>query len=223
MLIDQPTVRAHAGSVRESRRLTDALPDAGDGVVALTTDVTDRQQVEAAVDAARERCARVEVLVNMAGAFRSASLANVGDADAELVFSSHVTGTLNTMRAVLPAMQQQQCGRIVNTSSIVVRGAYGGAVYGAAKGAIEAMTRSAAVEVARFGITANCVAPGYIDAGMFTRMPTAFTDPAAKAVPVGRAGTADEIAACVAFLASRDASYVTGQVLTACGRASLLN
>lgn len=192
-------------------------------IVTMTVDVTDREQVDSAVDTVRGHCARIAILVNMAGAFRSASLRKISDSDLDVVLSSHVAGTLNTMRAAAPIMIEAKYGRIVNTSSITVQGAFGGAVYGAAKGAIEAMTRSVAVELGRHGITANCVAPGYIDAGMFTRMPASFTESAASALPVGRAGTPAEIAACVAFLASAESSYVTGQVLTACGGATLLH
>ncbi len=84
------------------------------------------------------------------------------------------------------------------------------------------MTRSIAIELAPQGITANCVAPGYIDAGMLTKMPADFTNRVSTAVPVGRPGTATEIASCIGFLASPEASYVTGQVLTVCGGATLL-
>ncbi|WP_206474081.1 SDR family NAD(P)-dependent oxidoreductase [Dietzia sp. KRD202] len=206
-----------------SARLDAELGDLRDRVIALTVDVADRDQVDAAVHTVRAECDRLDVLVNMAGAFRSATLRKIGDTDLDDVLSSHVAGTLNTMRAAAPIMTERRYGRIVNTSSITVQGAFGGAVYGAAKGAIEAMTRSVAIELGRHGITANCVAPGYIDAGMFTRMPATFTESAANGLPLGRTGTPDEIASCVAFLASQESSYVTGQVLTACGGATLLH
>lgn len=206
-----------------SARLDAELGDLRDRVVALTVDVTDRDQVDAAIHTVHADSDRLDVLVNMAGAFRSASLRKIGDTDLDDVLSSHVAGTLNTMRAAAPIMTERRYGRIVNTSSIIVQGAFGGAVYGAAKGAIEAMTRSVAVELGRHGITANCVAPGYIDAGMFTRMPAEFTDSAAAMLPIARTGTPGEVAACVEFLASPDSSYVTGQVLTICGGATLLH
>ncbi|UJC81277.1 SDR family oxidoreductase [Rhodococcus erythropolis] len=205
-----------------SAALAEQLGSSAESTTAHVVDIIDRAQVDAAVADIVHCDGRIDILVNLAGVFRSATLQNVTDSDLDAVLGSHVKGTLNTMRAIAPSMCRAKYGRIVNTSSIVVRGSFGGTAYSAAKGGIEAMTRSIAIELAPQGITANCVAPGYIDAGMLTKMPADFTNRVSTAVPVGRPGTATEIASCIGFLASPEASYVTGQVLTVCGGATLL-
>ena len=102
-----------------------------------------------------------------------------------------------------------------------MRGTVAGSAYAAAKGAIEGITRSAAVELAKHGVTVNCVAPGLIDAGMFLTVPEDFRDASSSRIPMGRLGTAAEVGSCVAFLASAEASYVTGQTLVVCGGLSV--
>ena len=184
-------------------------------------DVTDRANVESFVDRLVHERGRLDVVVNLAGVIRNALVHKVDDDDFHLVFATHVVGVLNVMRAAIPHMRSAGYGRLVNTSSIAVRGSVAGASYGAAKGAIEGITRSAAMELARHGITANCVAPGLINAGMFRTVPEDYQRESLARVPAGRAGEADEVGACVAFLASSDASYVTGQTLFVCGGATL--
>jgi 3-oxoacyl-[acyl-carrier protein] reductase len=125
------------------------------------------------------------------------------------------------MRAAAPVMRANGYGRIVNTSSIAVRGTVAGGSYGAAKGAIEGLTHSVALELAPHGITANCVAPGLIDAGIFLSTPEEYRQELTDRVPMRRLGTAADVAACVAFLASEEAGYVTGQTLTVCGGLTL--
>jgi 3-oxoacyl-[acyl-carrier protein] reductase len=193
----------------------------GDRVTAIELDVTDRAAVEAAVDSLVQLGARLDVLVNLAGVIRNQLLAKIEDADFRLVMATHVEGTLNTMRAVTPLMRKQGYGRVVNMSSIALRGSIAGSAYGAAKGAIEGITRSAALELAKHGVTVNCVAPGLIDAGIFLTVPDDYREAGIARIPTGRAGTAAEVAACVAFLASSDASYVTGQSLSVCGGLSI--
>jgi 3-oxoacyl-[acyl-carrier protein] reductase len=118
-------------------------------------------------------------------------------------------------------MRAHGYGRIVNTSSIAFRGTVAGGSYGAAKGAIEGLTHSAAIELAPHGITVNCVAPGLVDAGIFLSTPEEYRQELIERVPMQRLGTPADIAACVAFLASEEAGYITGQTLTVCGGLSL--
>jgi 3-oxoacyl-[acyl-carrier protein] reductase len=183
--------------------------------------VSDRAAVEEAVRSIVDSHGRLDIVVNLAGVIRNQLLVKIEDDDFDLVLATHVRGTLNTMRAAIPHMRERGYGRIVNTSSLAARGSIAGASYGAAKGAIEGLTRSAAIEVARYGITVNCVAPGLIAAGMFLTVPQSYQEESAAKIPMQRLGLPEEVAACVSFLASPAASYVTGQTLLICGGLSL--
>jgi 3-oxoacyl-[acyl-carrier protein] reductase len=195
--------------------------DPAGGASSVGLDVRERKAVDAAIQQVVEAHGGVDVLVNLAGALRNQLLVKIEDHDFELVMATHLHGVLNTMRAAIPAMRANGYGRIVNTSSVAVRGSIAGSAYGAAKGAIEALTRSAAMEVAPHGITVNCVAPGLINAGMFLTVDEDYQRSVASRIPVGRLGEPDEVAACVSFLASEPARYVTGQTLVVCGGLSL--
>ena len=187
----------------------------------VRADVTSPTAVADVVASAVADHGRLDVVVNMAGVIRNAMLGKITDDDFGLVMATHVNGTLNTMRAASPVMRTQQYGRIVNLSSIAVRGSLAGGSYGAAKGAIEGLSRAAAIDLARHGVTVNCVAPGVIASGMFLTTPQDYQDEVLRRAPMGRAGTPDEVAACIAFLAGHDASYVTGQTLFVCGGLSI--
>jgi 3-oxoacyl-[acyl-carrier protein] reductase len=204
-----------------ARRVARELAEGGAHGEGVALDVTRAAEVEALVGSLLEAHGRLDVLVNLAGVIRNELLVKVKDESFALVMATHVHGTLNTMRAALPPMRERQYGRIVNMSSVAARGSIAGGAYAAAKGAIEGLTRSAAMESARAGVTINCVAPGLISAGMFLTVPEDYQRERAARIPVGRAGTAEEVASCVAFLASAEASYVTGQTLPICGGLSL--
>jgi 3-oxoacyl-[acyl-carrier protein] reductase len=190
------------------------LEAAGEGVA---LDVTDADAVTALIGSLD----RLDVVVNLAGVIRRAPLARISTEDFRLTMETHAEGTLNTMRAAAPVMRANGYGRIVNTSSIAVRGTVAGGSYGAAKGAIEGLTHSVALELAPHGITVNCVAPGLIDAGIFLSTPEEYRQEFTDRVPMRRLGTPADVAACVAFLASEEAGYVTGQTLTVCGGLTL--
>jgi 3-oxoacyl-[acyl-carrier protein] reductase len=188
----------------------------GRGDRSVELDVTDADAVTALVSSLD----RLDVVVNLAGVIRRAAILDVTHDDFTAVMAAHAEGTLNTMRAAVPLMRAAGYGRIVNTSSIAVRGTVNGISYGAAKAAIEGMSR-AALELAPDGITVNCVAPGLIDAGMFNTAPEETRRAFTARVPMHRLGTPADIAAAVAFLASDEAGYVTGQTLTVCGGLTL--
>lgn len=204
-------------SIERSEAVAEDIRDAGLSADAEACDATDRL----AVDAVRERIEALhgtaDILVNLAGVVRNDILVKVKDEDFALTMATHVNGTLNSMRSFLPGMRKRGYGRVVNTSSTAARGTFGGASYASAKGAIEALSRTAAFEMAKSGVTVNCVAPGLIKTGIFLTVPDEYQQQAIGHVPMGRAGEAEEVAACIRFLASEDASYVTGQTLYVCG------
>lgn len=184
-------------------------------------DATSAAEVEAMKVRIEQANGPVDILVTMAGVIRNDLLVKVKDEDFDLVFATHVKSTLNAMRSCLPGMRERGYGRVVTMSSLAGRGSVAGASYAAAKSGIEGLTRTAAIEMARYGVTVNCVAPALIDAGMFRTVPKEYQDKGVQAIPMRRPGEPREVAACVRFLASDDASYVTGQVLTVCGGMSI--
>jgi 3-oxoacyl-[acyl-carrier protein] reductase len=192
---------------------------ASDGLVAAAErcDVTSYEEVTAMRVRIEQSAGPVDILVLLAGVVRNGPLLKIKDADFDLTLAIHVKGTLNGMRAFLPGMRERGYGRVVTMSSVAARGSWAGASYAAAKSAIEALTRNAALEMASRGITVNCVAPGLIDAGMFRTVPEDYQEKSLRAVPMARPGRPEEVAACVGFLASEEASYVTGQTLLICG------
>lgn len=184
-------------------------------------DVTDRGGVDALVASVVKAHGRLDILVNLAGVVRTDYLTKVRDEDFDLTFTTHVKGTMHCMRAAMPVMRAQKYGRVINMSSIAVLGAIGGTSYGAAKGAIESLSRVAAIEGAKEGVTVNCVAPGMIGAGMFLTTPQQYQAVSIERTPMKRAGTPEEVAHCIAFFASPASSFVTGQTLFVCGGLSV--
>jgi 2-hydroxycyclohexanecarboxyl-CoA dehydrogenase len=184
------------------------------GARGVPLDATDFEQVQRTV----QSLGPFDVLVNSAGVDQHAFFTRTAPQDWRRLLAVNLEAVLNTTHAVLPAMQDGGYGRIVNVASEAGRlGSRGGSVYAAAKGGVIAFTRSIARENGRKGITANVVAPGPIDTPLLRgavqaggdRLMQAMTD----ATLAGRLGTPDEVAAAVAFLASEDAGYVTGEVL----------
>jgi len=187
----------------------------------IRADVRHEDDVRNLVDRTVARFGRLDAAVNTAGTEGQPGPVTQQTADSyAATFDTNVLGTLLSMKHELRVMQAQGGGSIVNISSTYGHeGAAGASVYAASKHAVEGMTKSAALEAARFGVRVNAVAPGPTDTGMLTR----FTGTAerkaslAAGVPLGRVGEPEEIARAIVFLASDKASFVTGQVLTADG------
>jgi len=187
---------------------------AGGKVTAEQVDVTDVRACSEAVDRVAERCERIDVLVNNAGIIRDNQLAAFEDEDVTAVLDTNVGGVFNVTRAVVPHMIVQRAGRIINLSSVsATKGGRGQTNYAASKGAVEALTRALAVELAPRKILVNAVAPGVIDTEMSKDVREMAGDTVKSKILLKRFGTPDDIACAVFFLASAWSSYVTGQVL----------
>ena len=187
-------------------------------IAALAVDVSDFAAVEQAVGDIEERFAPIGVIVNNAGITRDAMAHKMDPADFQRVIDVNLVGPFNLCRAALPGMRQRGYGRIVNISSMnALRGQYGQANYAAAKAGLIAMTKSIALETASKGITANCIAPGFIETDMTRAMRPDVRDAEIAKIPAGRTGTVEDIASAVAYLVSNAASFMTGQVMSVNG------
>lgn len=211
-------VFCYAGNEAAAQETVRAVEDLGARALAVRCDVTEAAQVEALAAAAAEKFGRIDILVNNAGITRDNLLMRMSETDFDAVIAANLKGAFLCMRAVSKRMLKQRYGRIVNLSSVVgLRGNPGQVNYAASKAGVIGMTKSLARELAGRGITVNAVAPGFID----TDMTAAMQDPARAAVlasvPMARLGQAEEVARAVAFLASDDAAYITGQVLAVDG------
>jgi 3-oxoacyl-[acyl-carrier protein] reductase len=177
-------------------------------------DVSDAAATRHAIDQIVDRYGRLDILVNNAGVSVNALLPRLKEADWGRVLATNLTGVFHCTQAVLRAMLRSRYGRIVNLTSVVAElGNAGQTAYGAAKAGVAGMTRSLAREIAGRGITVNCVAPGFIETEMTAALPDAVRQEYLRLIPVGRLGTADDVATLVAFLCTPDAGYITGQVI----------
>ena len=176
--------------------------------------LSDVDAVKALSKTAADQMGGIDILVNNAGITRDNLFMRMSDEDWQQVLDINLTSTMHLMKSVMRTMMKQRFGRIINITSIVgVTGNAGQVNYAASKAGMIGMTKSFAQEIASRGITANCIAPGFIDTAMTTELPETVIKNMLGSIPQGRMGNADEIAATVAFLASNEASYITGQTL----------
>ncbi len=182
--------------------------------LAVTADVSSPEDVARMADSVLSRLGGIDILVNNAGVTRDGLVMRMPVDDWDTVLNIDLKSVFICTRSVLRHMLKQRWGRIVNIASIVgIQGNAGQANYAAAKAGVIAFTRSVAKEVASRGITVNAVAPGYIDTKMTQSLDAKQSDELIKRVPLGYAGTPRDVAEAVAFLASEEARYITGQVL----------
>jgi 3-oxoacyl-[acyl-carrier protein] reductase len=183
--------------------------------------VTNKDEVQKAVNEAKEYFGRIDILINNAGITKDRTLLKMSDEEWDDVIAVNLTGVFNCTRVVAPIMKEQNYGRIISASSnVAIRGNYGQTNYVATKSAIIGMTKVWALELGRFGITVNCIAPGFIHTAMTDAMPEEIRKQSLPQIPLGKWGYPDDIANGYLYLASDEASFVSGICLTIDGGAA---
>jgi len=199
-----------ADRVRSAVKAMEGLPGR---VIGLAADAARREDVDRVVDAARQEFGRLDVVVNNAGITSDALLVRMKDDDWDRVMEVNLRGAFLLTRAAAKVMMRQKSGRIINIASAAgAMGNAGQANYSAAKAGLIGLTKASARELAHWGILVNAVAPGLIETDMSAGIPEAARQAFLAQVPLGRIGTAREVAEVVGFLAGDGASYITGQV-----------
>ncbi|CAP44130.1 MULTISPECIES: SDR family NAD(P)-dependent oxidoreductase [Alcaligenaceae] len=195
------------------------LRDEGFEAMAIQCDVCDKDQVQAGIDAVVKEWGGVDILVNNAGFTRDKYLTKMSEEDWDSVVDTILKGAFHFSRAVLPGMMERKWGRIVNIASRSVFGNPGQTNYTTAKLGLVGFTRALALEQARFGITVNAIAPGFIETELMRSLPTypELREMALARNPVGFLGAPEDIASSVAFLSSEHARYITGITLYVTG------
>ena len=204
--------------------VVDAINEAGSKAIAVGADVSDEDQVAAAVAEVAERLGAPTALVNNAGVLRDNLLFKMTASDWDTVLGVHLRGAFLMSRAVQKYMVNAKWGRIVNLSSTSAVGNRGQVNYSAAKAGMQGLTKTLAIELGKFGITANAVAPGFIATDMTAataaRLGVSFEDfqaGAAQTIPVQRVGQPEDVAAAISFFVSEQAGFISGQILYIAG------
>ena len=204
----------YAASAAAAEQTAEDCRALGVQAVALQADVTDPAACQTLVDTAARTFGRLDVLVNNAGVTADKLLLRMQEEDFDKVISANLKGALFCCKAACKLMMRQRYGRIVNISSVVgLHGNAGQTNYAASKAGLIGLTKSLAKEFAARGVTVNAVAPGFIGTDMTNAMTDAAKQAAVASIPAGRIGAPEEVANAVAFLASENAAYITGQVL----------
>jgi 3-oxoacyl-[acyl-carrier protein] reductase len=197
-----------------AQSVADEITQAGGTAIGLGADVSQRDQVQAAVDALAGEFGGLHILVNNAGVLRDNLLFKMTDDDWTIVMEVHLRGAFLCSQIAQKHMVEAKYGRIICMSSTSALGNRGQSNYSTAKAGLQGLTKTLAIELGPFGVTANAIAPGFIE--------TAMTKATASMVPVRRGGVPDDIANTVAFLVGEEAGYVTGQVIYVDGGRGLL-
>jgi 3-oxoacyl-[acyl-carrier protein] reductase len=203
-----------ARNAADAEAAAQGLRETGAEAIAVPADVADPRQAEAAVKVCLDKFGRLDVLVNNAGVRQDGLVLRMRDEDWDRVMAVNLKGAFHCTRAALRGMVRQRAGRIINVSSVVgVCGNPGQANYVAAKAGLIGFTKAVALEVASRGITANAVAPGFVETDMTAGLEADLQRRYLAQIPVGRFGRPDEVAWAIGFLASDEGGYLTGQVL----------
>jgi 3-oxoacyl-[acyl-carrier protein] reductase len=205
-------------AIESNQEVAEEIRACSGGAMTVNLDVTSPESVKHAFGKALKDKGRIDVLVNNAGVTRDGLAVRMKPADWDLVMSINLDGGFRCIQAVLPGMMRNRWGRIINITSVVGQaGAAGQTNYAASKAGLIGLTKSLAQEMGSRGITVNAVAPGYIETDLTKVLPDPMKQKILASVPLARTGTPDDVAAAVKFLASEDASYITGHVLAVNG------
>ncbi|MCI8525222.1 MAG: 3-oxoacyl-[acyl-carrier-protein] reductase [Oscillospiraceae bacterium] len=211
-------VFSYAGNAAAAAETQQACEALGVRVLAVQADVGKGEAVEALFAAVLREFGRVDILVNNAGITRDSLLMRMKEDDFDQVIETNLKGAFLCMKAAARPMMKQRAGRIVNIASVVaLRGNAGQVNYCGSKAGVIGMTKAAARELAGRGVTVNAVAPGFIETDMTAALPEDVRSSMAAGIPLARLGRAEDVANAVAFLASDEAAYITGQVLAVDG------
>jgi len=201
-----------------AEQVVEAIHSVGGEAWAVQADVSRFEEARRLIESTVERFGRLDILVNNAGTTRDTLLMRMSEEDWDTVIGTNLKGTFNCTKAVQRAMMKQRYGRIINITSVAgLAGNAGQANYSAAKAGLVGFTKAVAKEIGSRNITVNAIAPGYIPTELTASLPAELVAKGLEMTPLGRAGTAEDIAKAVAFFASDDASFITGQVLSVDG------
>jgi 3-oxoacyl-[acyl-carrier protein] reductase len=210
-----------AVAARNQEKLNESVSEikaAGGEAAAFSLDVGEEEQVKSSVKAILAQFGKIDILVNNAGITRDQLVMRMKRADWDAVLQTNLTSAYLCIQAVIPSMLKQRWGRIINITSVFGQmGQAGQANYSASKAGLIGLTMAIAREVGSRNITCNAVAPGFIETAMTAALSEEFKLTAVKQIPLGRVGASEDVASAVAFLASDDASYITGHVLNVNG------
>jgi 3-oxoacyl-[acyl-carrier protein] reductase len=208
----------YVGNEAAAKEVVDQITGNGGEAIAVQADVRQPAEAQALIDTAKQAYGRIDILVNNAGTTRDTLLMRMSEDDWDVVLDTNLKGTFNCIKAVSRQMMRQRSGRIVNITSVAgISGNAGQANYASAKAGLIGLTKTVAKELGGRGITCNAVAPGLVPTDLTASLPQDLVGLAIERTPLGRTGTAEDIAAAVAFLASDEASFVTGQILAVDG------
>ena len=215
---DGAIVVAAARNQEKLNELVAEITATGGQAVALALDVADEEQVKSSIKAAIAQFGKIDILVNNAGITRDQLVMRMKRADWDAVLQTNLTSAYLCIQQVIGSMLKQRWGRIINITSIFGQmGQAGQANYAASKAGLIGLTMAIAREVGSRNITCNAVAPGFIETAMTANLGDDFKQNAVKQIPLGRVGSPEDVASAVAFLASDEASYITGHVLNVNG------
>jgi len=215
---DGATVAVAARNLEKLNELVAEITAAGGKAAAFALDVADEEQVKNTVKAAIAQFGKIDILVNNAGITKDQLVMRMKRADWDAVLQTNLTSAYLCIQQAIPSMLKQRWGRIINITSVFGQmGQAGQANYAASKAGLIGLTMAIAREVGSRNITCNAVAPGFIETAMTATLGDEFKQNAVKQIPLGRVGSSEDVAGAVAFLASDDASYITGHVLSVNG------